>query len=92
MSQRPGASSTGSIEMKASERAAWDARIGERRFDELGEFRLMAHADGYLMVRRKGAVPFVMASVEWPQLGLTPADAKTHGIRLVGHSVSVLRP
>lgn len=43
-------------------------KILERRFDRYGELRLMVEAGGYVMVRRKGAMPFVISWREWAEL------------------------
>jgi len=40
-------------------------RKGERRWNRHGELRLMAEAEGYVMVRRLGAAPFVCSRREW---------------------------
>jgi hypothetical protein len=39
------------------------------REDEYGPFRLMAVAEGYVMARRKGAMPFVVPVDEWVEIG-----------------------
>lgn len=41
---------------------------GERVRDQHGEIRCMAFADGYVMCRRKGAMPFVKPVAEWWRL------------------------
>lgn len=41
---------------------------GERRQDAYGEMRLMTEAEGYVMVRRKGAAPRIMSRKEWDSL------------------------
>jgi len=38
------------------------------RHDDLGRLRLMASAEGYVMVRRPGALPFLMTVKEWADL------------------------
>lgn len=35
------------------------------REDQYGTFRLMAYAEGYVMARRKGGMPFVLTVEEW---------------------------
>lgn len=41
---------------------------GERRFDQHGEFRLLAAADGYVMYRRPGISTGVKTIQEWDAL------------------------
>lgn len=41
---------------------------GERRFDQRGEFRLLAAADGYVMYRRPGICTGVKTIQEWDAL------------------------
>jgi len=48
-------------------------RKSERRFDQWGQFRLMVRAEGYVMVRRPRAIPFVMPEKEWQELPLVVA-------------------
>jgi hypothetical protein len=50
-------------------------RIAEERHDNHGPIRLMAQADGYRMVRRPGAAPFVMTDREWQALWLEPVQS-----------------
>jgi hypothetical protein len=38
------------------------------RQDRTGPLRLMASAEGYVMVRRPGAMPFVIAEKDWLSL------------------------
>lgn len=38
---------------------------GDRTIDEHGEIRVMAVADGYVMVRRPGCLPFVLSVKEF---------------------------
>ncbi len=47
-------------------------RIPEERHDAHGPIRLMAQADGYRMVRRPGAMPFVLTDREWAALDIDP--------------------
>ena len=52
------------------------ARVLERERKEFkrdrywagGRVRYMAHAGGYVMARKRGAMPFVIAEKEWRQL------------------------
>ena len=44
----------------------------EARIWKDGPIRLMASADGYVMVRRPGKLPFVLTAAEWGELPLTP--------------------
>lgn len=46
-------------------------KIGEVRFDEIGQRKVMAVTDRYVMVRRPGAAPHVMNFGEW--YGLAPS-------------------
>lgn len=52
------------------------AKVGERRIRWIGEHsreaRCMAVADGYVMVRHPGAMPFVMSEKEWLKLEEKP--------------------
>jgi hypothetical protein len=51
--------------------------ISERRYDEGSEIREMARADGYVMARRPGCMPFVISAKEWdamPRAALAPAE------------------
>lgn len=36
--------------------------------DEYGDFRLMAVAEGYVMARRKGRMPFVVTIDQWIEI------------------------
>jgi len=45
-------------------------RTGERRHDTTGPIRCMADAQAYVMVRRPGAMPFVMTKPDWVALPL----------------------
>jgi hypothetical protein len=49
-----------------------DYKNAERRYDRYGEMRLMTEADGYVMMRRKGAMPFVVSRDEWDRYSRTP--------------------
>lgn len=51
-------------------------RNGERRYDCYGEFRLMAEAEGYVLVRRKGAMAAMMTRKDWDNLAKTEAEVK----------------
>lgn len=42
----------------------------DRAKDDLSVIRYLAHADGYVMCRRPGAVPFVLSAKIWA--GLRP--------------------
>jgi hypothetical protein len=44
----------------------------ERRFDCHGEIRLMARADGHVMVRRPRCMPFVLTEKQWHNLRTEP--------------------
>jgi hypothetical protein len=54
------------VEMKAHRRG--ELRPGERRWDQYGEWRCMAVVEGWVMCRRKGAMPHVMTVKEWSAL------------------------
>ncbi len=41
------------------------SKVSEVRFDSAGEIRLMARAQNWVMVRRKGCIPFTMMEKEW---------------------------
>lgn len=45
-------------------------KAGERRTDKLGPIRCMADAQNYVMVRRPGCMPFVLARRDWLKLPL----------------------
>lgn len=40
----------------------------ERRYDRYGEFRCLAHAEGYLMVRRFGRGVSIMSVEQWNKM------------------------
>lgn len=42
--------------------------VAERRFDQYGEFRLLAAAEGYVMYRRQGICTGVKTIQEWDAL------------------------
>lgn len=42
--------------------------IGERWYDGFGEVRVMAIADGWIMARRPGCIPFVTYMTQWYEL------------------------
>lgn len=42
--------------------------LGNRRRDHIGQLRLMAGTEGYVMVRRPGCMPFVITAKEWEKL------------------------
>lgn len=44
----------------------------ERRFDQYGEFRLLAAAEGWVMYRRKGAATGAMTLKEWDAIPRFP--------------------
>jgi hypothetical protein len=46
----------------------------ERCSDKLGEIRLVARAEGYVMVRRRGCIPFVVSEKEWQKMLGTPVE------------------
>ena len=46
----------------------------EPKYDEHGEIRVMAYADGYLMVRRPGKMPFILHYSEWDDLSDKPTS------------------
>jgi hypothetical protein len=52
----------------------------EERWRE-GVLRLMARADGWVMCRRPGYVPFVMPEREWDELPLPNAIAKMDNVK-----------
>jgi hypothetical protein len=56
----------------------------ERRYDRYGEFRLMAEADGYVMARRQGRMPFIVKRKEW--------DAWARKPELVGAKLKLVKP
>lgn len=47
---------------------------GEVRYDQYGAKRLMAEAEGYVMVRRPHAMPGVMSRKEWDALSTEAPD------------------
>lgn len=47
----------------------------KRRTDDRGPLRLMAKAEGYVMVRRPGCVPFVLQESDWLALPATEKAA-----------------
>lgn len=49
---------------------------GERRIDRDAVSVKMAEADGYVMVRRPGCIPYVMSKRKWEALPLSGAIAK----------------
>jgi hypothetical protein len=51
-----------------------DYKNAERRYDQFGEFRLMARAEGYVMFRRKGCAAHVMTEAEWDRLSKQPVE------------------
>ena len=50
-------------------------RAIEERYDRHGPVCLMAQADGYYMVRRPGAAPFVLNTREWAALFMSPVSS-----------------
>jgi hypothetical protein len=58
--------------------------VKEDRYDKHGRIRLMAEADGYVMVRRPRAYPFVLSRKEFDALPLqelveAPPDREVQG-------------
>lgn len=51
------------------------------REDECGPLRLMAIVEGYVIVRRKGAIPFVVSIGAWVKIG---PDRPVANLRAVG--------
>lgn len=49
-------------------------KAGDKYTDHYGEFRVMAIAEGWVMVRRKGAVPFVLYAKDIKEKVNAPAD------------------
>jgi hypothetical protein len=47
----------------------------EARIWKGGPIRLMASADGYVMVRRPGKLPFVLSNSDWVDLPLAESGA-----------------
>ena len=45
------------------------------RYDAIGKLRMIACAEGYVMVRRTGEMPFVMDGKEWMALPTKPLEA-----------------
>lgn len=45
-------------------------------WDRPGVVRLMAKAEGYAMVRRKGCSPFVIAAYEWDNAPIASQEGK----------------
>lgn len=43
-----------------------------QRYDALGPIRIMAEAEGYMMVRRPGRAPFVLEKRDWNSLSKEP--------------------
>lgn len=54
-------------------------KLSERRYDLNGELRLMAKADGYVMVRHPGAMPFVLPLKVWDRLPTTKPEPPVYG-------------
>lgn len=52
-----------------SRRKTMPAGFPTERRDQYGPFRLMAYAEGYVMARRVGCAPFVVAAAEWLAIG-----------------------
>lgn len=52
-------------ETERSSRQRAPEPIPKRRHDGISELRLMAEAEGYVMIRRKGATPFVKTTKWW---------------------------
>ncbi len=47
------------------------------RYDHVGKLRMIASAEGYVMVRRSGCAPFIMDGKAWIALPREPALTKT---------------
>lgn len=50
----------------------------ERRYDKFGEFRVLAEAEGYLMVRRRGCGVSVMTVADWERMPLVESAKVVH--------------
>ena len=59
----------------ALEKFEHKARARGCRQDKHGRLEIMGHARGYVMVRRSGAMPFVMTVKEWLALPEWKPDA-----------------
>ena len=51
----------------------------EVRYDKHGELRLMAEAEGYVMVRRKRCSPFVLSRKEWDAIEFRSGSESVSG-------------
>lgn len=47
-----------------------DGLFRNQRADSLGPLRILARAEGYVMVRRPGCVPFVITETSWNAMQL----------------------
>lgn len=46
--------------------------IKETRYDHIGPLRNIAEAEGYAMIRRPQAMPFVLSVADWQRLPTSP--------------------
>lgn len=44
------------------------------RYDLVGKLTLMVEKDGYVMIRRPGAMPMVIATKKWESLSVKPVE------------------
>jgi len=59
------------------------SELQKPRWDKIGESRYMTHANGYVMVRRPGRYPYIIAQKEWLALPLAAqgkADADAYKV------------
>jgi hypothetical protein len=52
--------------------------VDEVRYDDLGPRRVMAVAEGYVMVRRPGCAPRLMTLKEWAKASPTPLEGSQY--------------
>ncbi len=64
-----------------------DATAGATRYDIHGAIRCMVVADGYLMVRRPRAAPFILTKKEWLMLSPQPVAIGATGPRATIYGV-----
>jgi hypothetical protein len=50
----------------------YNPKKAERRYDRLGQFRIMARVEGYVVCRRKGSYPVVISEKEWQSFAEHP--------------------
>lgn len=62
-----------------SKRILAQPQKGAVRYDVTGKITAMASADGYVMVRRPGAPPFVMPLKTWHRMAIDPVITGTEG-------------